>query len=288
MPLRGDVSLIQPGYRLEVGSESITVIEFANAPAGGGPAPRFPSTPISETIRGEDWRVYDVYQSEVFSESDEDSFEGADPSIGAGALGRPAVQLDYSSAFLNQAAIPSIEGAFLQRRKPERLFLHERAGFVALGVDITFEADLASVDYPFAGYATVRITNLEPERFRHGAIVPIIVYETRIDADGVKDEWVADRMTVHMAPRFLVVDADYFTDRREGTEAVDVIFGSINDRYVRYEAEILPVGPEWKARRRGLVEQAKADALQRFELEEGAEALRVLNRFRVPQMGRHG
>ncbi|MEX1103497.1 MAG: hypothetical protein WED87_04560 [Dehalococcoidia bacterium] len=288
MPFRGEESLVQPGYRMEIGSESIVLIPYANAPANNAPAPRFPSAPISQTIRGENWRVYDVYQSKLFTEADEDRFEGADPSSALGPLARIEMNANYGAAILADDAKPPFQVELLRPNKPERLFLNERAGYVALGVDVTFDADLASMDYRFAGTATVTITNLEPDRFRHGAIVPVTIYETGHDPDNDKVEWVADRMTIHMSPRFFVVDAEYFVDRRDGLAAMDEIFGSINEEYSRYQKELLPVGPEWQMRRRFLVEQSKVEALERFEREEGAAAVRALNRFRVPQLGRHG
>jgi hypothetical protein len=278
MPLRGDVSLIQPGYRMEVGGESIEIIPFGNAPADGGTAPRFPTEPLSRRIRADNWTVYDVYQAHVFSEADEDRFEGADPVAALGMLGRARLVSEYSP--------PSALVELIRHRTSERLFLNERTGYVALRVDIAFETDLDNPDYPFVGHATVTITNLEPERFRDGHILPITVYETRIDADGERGEWIADRMTIHLVPGFFTVESAYFTDRREGLEAIDEIFGGINEKYTRYERDLLPAGPEWQMRRRLLTEEAKVASLQRFIREEGPAAEQLLGRFRVPQLER--
>jgi hypothetical protein len=203
-----------------------------------------------------------------------------------GPLGRIEMTANYGPAIFTEAVKPQFQAELLRHNKAERLFLNERLGYVGLAIDVTFDADFTSMDYPFAGTATVTITNLEPDRFSHGAIVPITIYETGHDADNNKVEWVADRVTIHMVTRFFVVEPGYFVDRREGLAAMDEILGSINEKYSRYAVDVLPVGPEWKMRRRYMVEQAKVEALQQFELEEGAAAIRVRNSFRFPQTGR--
>jgi hypothetical protein len=285
MPLRGDVSLIQPGYRMEVGGQSIEVIAFDNAPVGGGSAPRFPTQPIAEPLHWDNITVYDVYQSRVFSEAEEDRFEGADPALRLDPSSHASAGLgQFRDAVRGTAAGAPFDMDIVRpQTRPERLFLNERSGYAAVQVDIAFDADLDSPDYPFAGYATVTITAADAERFRDGIILPITVYETRVDADGVRAEWMADRMTIHMVPGFYVVDPGYFADRRDGLEAMDTIFGGINDKYVRHEP-IGPVGPEWAMRRKFLIEQEKVAAVQRFVREEGDVAQRALERFRVPRI----
>jgi hypothetical protein len=117
MPLRADVSLIQLGYRMEIAGRSITLIPFSVAPGDGSPVTRFPTQPITLEIRIDDWQIYDVYQSGLFSAADEDRLEGVEPPSGL--------------AWLVQV-----------RRFPgERIFLNERPGPVALNVDVTFETD---------------------------------------------------------------------------------------------------------------------------------------------------
>ena len=128
MALRADVSLVQPGYRMEVGGESIDLIKFANAPAGGGGAPRFPAQPITHVIRRENWTVYDVYQTHVFTEFDEDRFEGADPATALGSLGRGEAAVPFSAAVVTEA-FPTpyqVEAELVRRKDWERLFLNER------------------------------------------------------------------------------------------------------------------------------------------------------------------
>jgi len=88
-----------------------------------------------------------------------------------------------------------------------------------------------------------------------------------------------------MVAGFYTVEASYFSDRKDGHDAIDTIFGGINEKYTRYEPD-LPLGPEWQVRRRMMVEEARVASLQRFIREEGAVAERVLDRFKVPQIGR--
>jgi hypothetical protein len=165
----------------------------------------------------------------------------------------------------------------------ERLFLNERKGPVALQADIAFESNLDSPEQPFVGHATVTLRNLDSERCRDGVILPITVFEERVvDGSGRTEEIIADRMTVHIAPSFLVVGPEYFEDRRDGMEAIDTIFGDINERYVRAEQVTIPVGPEWQVRRRALEDVVKVNALQRFAEAEPGVAERIFQRFQVP------
>jgi hypothetical protein len=281
MPLRGEISLIQPGYRMELGRERIEVIPFSNAPADGGVPPRFPVEPIALEVHGEDWTVYDVYQSEVFSEAEEDRFEGAEPTASFGEFGR-RTRPEWQAGLQTRPTPDFLDAIRVDRARPERLFLNERSGYAALSVDIRFDADLDSPDYPFVGHATVTIRTIDPERFRDGLILPVTVYETGIDPEGNRAEWVADRMTIHLVPGFFTVDPGYFADRREGLAVMDEMFESINERYARYQRELVPLGPEWQVRRRYQVEQAKLAALDRFVQDGGEDALRIIRRYQLP------
>lgn len=264
MALRTDVSHIQLGYRIELGGHSVPLIPYSVAP-GFGTAPRFPTQPISLEIRGDEWTVYDVYQSVIFRPVDEDEFEGGASPVSASKYVIAPIRL-----------VPA-----------ERLFLNERKGPVALKVDIAFDADLNSPEQPFVGHATVTIRNLDPARFRDGVILPVTVFETRVvDKNGQTQEFIADRMTIHLVPSFLVVGQEYFTDRREGLEAIDTIFGGINDRYAISEQQLVPVGPEWQVRRRVFEETVKIKAIQQFAEQEPAVAEQALRRFQLPALRR--
>ena len=144
---------------------------------------------------------------------------------------------------------------------------------------------MASPDYPFAGYGTVTIKNLDPERFRDGLILPVRVFEKGIDAHGEVIEWLADHMTVHLVPGFYTVEPSYFIDRRDGMEKLGEACDTINEKYKRRATDILPVGPEWQMRRRMLTDQLKVETIERFMRAEGAAAEGVLARFRAPRLG---
>ena len=50
-----------------------------------------------------------------------------------------------------------------------------------------------------------------PGRYRGGVIVPVSVYETRVATKtGETEEFLADQMTVHLVPSFVVLGAEYF------------------------------------------------------------------------------
>ncbi|GAA2742013.1 hypothetical protein [Kitasatospora cinereorecta] len=267
MPLRTDRSLIQLGYRMEIDGQNIPLTTYSVTPPEGH-ADRFPTQPVSVEVQHPEGTVYDVYQSDIFTSWDEDQFEGGDV-------------IDPKEALALVHGWPFV--------KPERLFLNERQGPVAFTVDVSFSADLTSPDQPFVGHTDVIVRNLDPERCRDGAILDVRVYERRvIDESGGTDEFLADTMTIHLVPSFLVLGADYFDDRRDGMAAIDTIFGGANSKYLRQEQDHLPFHPEWQMRRQALEETAKLRALETFQREEPDTAAQVLSRFRLPDGGGGG
>jgi hypothetical protein len=258
MPLRAEVSLIQLGYRIEIANRSIPLIPFSVAPGDGSPVARFPTQPISQEIRIDDWLIYDVYQSSLFSEADEDRFEGVNPPSG------PAI-------LIQTRAFPG-----------ERIFLNERRGPIALKVDVTFETDYNNPAQPFVGHANVTIRNIDPVAYPGGIILPIAVYETRVGLNNDPEEVPADSMTIHIAPSFLVVGREYFTDRREGLETMNQIFGGLSEKYAISVQPGLPIGPEWQVRRRAVEEVAKDQAIRRLLDAEPEVTQAVVRRFMLP------
>jgi hypothetical protein len=222
-----------------------------------------------------------VYQSTIFTAAEEDTFEGGDSQL-------PAAKFESSRIVLS----PKFDTS---RIVPvHRLFLNERKGSVGLDVEISFDADLDSLDQPFAGHATVTIRNVEPEpdevhggeivpgRYRGGVIVPVSVYETRVATKtGETEEFLADQMTVHLVPSFVVLGAEYFSDRRDGLSTMNNMFAEISDRYAISQAAI-PTDPEWQVRRRAVEEVAKIRALEEFERAEPSVARRMQRRFQLP------
>jgi len=259
MPLRTDVSLIQLGYRMRIADRDIQLIEFSRAPGAGAPVTRFPTQPISQEIRIDDWTIYDVYQSNLFSAADEDRFEGVEPSSKGPTFLMPI------------KAFP-----------PERIFLNERRGPVAFKVDVTFETDYENPDQLFVGHANVVITNIDPVANPGGVILPVTVYETRVGLDEEPEEVPADNMTIHVVPSFLVVGRDYFTDRREGLENMNHIFGDINERFAISIQPQIPIGPEWQVQRRAVEEVVMDRAIRRLFEEEPEVGQTVMRRFMPP------
>ena len=91
--------------------------------------------------------------------------------------------------------------------------------------------------------------------------MPVSVYETRVATKtGETEEFLADQMTVHLVPSFVVLGAEYFSDRRDGLSTMNNMFAEISDRYAISQAAI-PTDPEWQVRRRAVEEMAKIRAL---------------------------
>jgi hypothetical protein len=275
MAVRTDVSLIQLGYRMELGERSIELISYSIAPADGPPAPRFPTEPISVEINADDWMIYDVYQNRVFSDVDEDAFEGGVPPVGPRFATQTASVTSNGTSRLRQ--IGSISSVFPE----ERIFLNERKGPVALRVDITFDADLNSIDQPYVGQATVTIRNLNPDACPGGIILPVRIYEIRPDdsAASHSQEVPADWMTIHIVPSFLALPERYFQDRREGRKSMGSIFEHLNQSYAISARPVGPVDPEWQVRRHAQEEVAMDEAVQAFSRARPEVAQAVLQRY---------
>jgi hypothetical protein len=275
MALRTDVSLIQLGYRMTIGAHNTILIPFSVA-HGSGTAPRFPTQPISFEIRDNNALVYDVYQNAVFRAVDEDRFEGAITPT------NPMVSL-YEDLFNNTSQPMVSLYKDVLTGPPERLFLNERTGKIAVKVDISFEADLNSPAQPFVGFATVKILNLEPEQYQDGFILPVAVYETRYSGRAQTEEVLADSMTIHFAPSFLVLRQEYFDDRRDGNAGINSIYGGVNDRFA-ISVNPLIIGPEWQVRRRAEEEVLKIRALEEFARAEPELAEETMRRYQLPQL----
>lgn len=285
MPVRTDVSYVQVGYRIEFGGRNLELIPFSVAP-GYGTAARFPTQPLSMEIRAEDWSVYDVHQSKIFAPREENDFEGGvdapweaaspyNPSIGAvSGISKLEPASKYATTYrpVGYEFVPA-----------DRLFLNEKRGPVALKIDVSFESDLNNPSQPYLGYANVTIRNLDPERCSGGVILPVTVFERRVvDGTGRTEEFIADRMTIHIVPSFLVLGAEYFQDRREGMAQIDSIYGGLNRKYAISDLQIIPVDPEWIVRRKALEEVARINAIQRFEREEPEIASQMLRNYQTP------
>ena len=232
MVRRMDASGIQLGYRLQVSvgseepnSESLVLAKFdaVGLPKWEDRLAPFPSAPLSLLLVTDKATVYDVIQSDHFTEEEEERFE---------------------------------RGEFNFAR--QRLFIDPRPGSVAIRFDVTFEIDLHDPGQ-YIGYADVEIVNLNEEA-TDGFILGITVFEeaktavgsymtitdpkeaeTAINIDSLYDpfeeqkEIIADQMTFHMVPSYLVPEDDYFKDRLAGLMVFDK---SINE--IKQTVNLIP------------------------------------------------
>jgi hypothetical protein len=245
---------IQLGYRLRIGETDIHLINFSNNGFQGTPSPAFPTQPISVEIH-ERVQVYKVRQSHVFSFADEDLFEAGQ------ALPDP------------RWAIPGWKG---------RLFMEPRQGEIALAVEVHFEHDASGQQY--SGQAFVTIRNLNPEQFPDGAIVPVSVYETHIGADKQPQEVLAESMTVHIVPSFLVMEADYFAAHAEASEILGKTAKGISDRFAEQARTLRPVihDPAWAIREHALDNIAMLDGVHAWRLREPSAVAEIIAQLRPP------
>jgi hypothetical protein len=247
---------IQLGYRLRIGNTDIQLIPFSNNGFQGTPAPPFPTETITVEIH-ETTQVYNVRQSHVFSFAEEDLFEAGQPIP------------------ISQWAVPGWKG---------RLFMDERAGKIALSVEVRFEHDTSGEQY--SGQAFVKIRNLNPEAFPDGAIVPVWVYETHIGDDKHPQEVLADSMTIHIAPSFLVMGADYFAAYWETVERLGKTVKHLSDRFARHARTPARPNPDpaWAVRRQVLDTIAMVDVVNAFRDTEPSAVAEVIQQFRPPAM----
>lgn len=260
MALRTDRTLIQLGYRLRIGNTDIPLVPFSYSGFRDRNLTPFPTDPITLEIR-EEGRVYSVQQSHPFSFAEEDLFESGKPIPGAAS----------------QFAIPGWSG---------RLFLDERMGHIALGVDIRFEHDASGQSY--AGEAIVTIRNLEPEQFPDGTIVLIQVFETHMDGNTPPQpkEYLADSMTVHVVPSFLVLGPGYFNAYWDAVALMAKTIKDLDDRFgLRQRIPRRPdPDPAWTMRRQVLETVTMIDAIEEIRNSQPDVVTEVIQQFRSPAL----
>jgi len=239
---RTDVSQIQLGYKLVVsvgggdsGTAEVVLCDFSTPVPPSEQLPIFPSAPISVTLDAPAATVYDVVQTGVLSDHDEDVYEqtGTLPP-------RTPIQV------------------FLGVGGPrQRHFLEPRPGAVSLRIDVAFAFDPRDLDQPFVGRADIAITSLNAREHPYGFIVGVEVYETVVAAvdngrRDVRQTELADTMALHFVPSFLVPAADYFADRAAGYAAMDATLGPVSEKYAKARMDLGPIDPvaqvSWQAR----------------------------------------
>lgn len=245
---------IQLGYRLRIGDTDITLIAYSNNGFLGTPSPAFPTETISVEIH-DTVQVYNVRQSQVFSFAEENLFEAGQP-------------------------IPSSPWATSGWKG--RLFMDPRPGKLALAVEVRFEHDASGQQY--SGQAFVTIRNLNPEEFPDGAIVPVYVYETHIGNDNQPQEVLAESMTVHIVPSFMVMRADYFSAYWEASEFLGNTAKALSERFARHTRTTVQAIPDpaWAIREQVLDTVARVDAVNALRLSERSAVAEVMGQLRPP------
>lgn len=177
---RADRSGIQLGYRLRIGERVLDLIPFSTAGAPGGD---FPAEGLRWEIRGT-MVVHDCVQAAPMSVAQEDAFE-------------------------RDGQVPAVP----------RAFLNPRVAAAGLDLDIAFAFDPAAPGPNAAGRITITIRNPAPRDFPHAVLLRVEVLETRLVHDDPMDpmlarraEVVADAMTVHVVPSFVVLEPAFFED----------------------------------------------------------------------------
>lgn len=260
MAQRTSRTRIQLGYRLRGGDTDIPLVPFSTGGFLDSNVALFPTETIAVEVR-EPAQVYNVRQSHVFSFAEEDLFEAGEP-------------------------IPSSRSRWLIPGWTGRLFLDERLGEVALAVEVRFEHDPTGQQY--TGEAVVTIRNLEPERFPDGVILPVQVFETHMNGDEppIPQEYLADSMTVHIVPSFLVMEPDYFSAYWDAVEFMAKTIKGIDDRFGLQD--LIPglprpdPDPAWAVRRQVLETVALVDAIDAIRINKPEAVAEVIQQFRPP------
>ena len=257
MARRTSESRIQLGYRLRIGDTDIRLVEFSRGGFNDQNVTPFPTETIAVEVR-EAAFVYNVRQSHVFSFAEEDLFEA----------GEPIPVAPWS--------IPGWSG---------RLFLDERLGKIALAVEVRFKYDPTGQDY--TGEAIVTIRNLDPEQFPDGVILPVQVFETHIDGDDQPKEYLADSMTVHLVPSFLVMRPDYFAAYWDAWAVMLKTMTQLDDPFSRLGLqELMPrrpfPDPAWAVRRQVLETNAVIDVIDAIRINQPEAVAEVIQQFKSP------
>lgn len=267
MARRTDVSQIQLGYTLGIAfaddEPEYQIVLCPYSPAAPNAA-AFPSDPIQHIVESDSTTVYDVYQSAIFSIDQEEQWENN------GSITPPPPKFGYKAY---GAAVP------------QRLFANPHKGKIRAQISITFEPgpDPAA----FTGAAIVSVSNLNPEQYRDGFMVSIRAYETTNSTTGIHAPdavmtKMADAITLHFEPTFLVVGDDYFTDRSEGLQRLGRMLGGINQRYVHAAPPGPTPDPLSNITNAIRQEQALIETFQTFRREAPEDEALARARFRQP------
>lgn len=246
---RTEMSKIQLGYRLRIADKDFILCPYSASPPEGMQSVPFPNTPI-EVDYYFTTEVYDCCQTRHFSLHDEDNFEE-------------------------------------QGENEERVFHNKRKGHGHIHVSISFEPFVGGDTAAHAGEVIVKIRNIEPATFSDAFILEVSVYETRLDLNGEPVELLADGMTIHMVPTYLVVGKEFIYDRRRALELLEKTVGSINDRFSQQElpfpSKPLP-DPAWNIRDKAIEIENGLTFVKTAMIKEPKLTTDIVNHFLPPMI----
>jgi hypothetical protein len=272
MARRMDWSRIQLGYRLHfrVGPPGASaagspidvnqeLVKYSAAASPFDPWVPFPTAPLAFDLTSDAAGVYEVLQSGVFSEHEESLFD-------------------------TTGSVPG----------KQRLLLDRRSGSVRARVEIAFAFDAADPNHPFVGSADLKVGVLDPRSHPGGFLLDIDVYETRNlalgnpERDEVQEVFV-ERLRLHFAPSFLVVEPDYFKDREAGLEAMGAAMDSVSKRFSESKLRLGPLEPIELVSRAARYQELVVTSYTNHALESPEAAAALKARFAVPSVSaRHG
>jgi len=176
----------------------------------------------------------------------------------------------------------------------QRLLLDRHSGTVRAKVEIAFTFDAADPDHRFVGFANVKIGLISPASHPDGFILDVDVYETRNlalgnpDRDEVQEQFV-ERLRLHFAPSFLVVEPDYFKDREAGLKAMGEAMDSVSKRFSESKLRLGPLEPIELVSRVARYQELVVTSFNEHARESPEAAAALKSRFAVPPvLARHG
>ena len=249
MPRRAQHSGIRLGYVLRISNQDIQLMKFATASdrAGGD----FPEAAIERDL-DIGTQVYDCYQSAHLTASGEDQFER--------------------------------EGRIAEA---ERLFLNKRDGRAKFRVEINFVPFKGGDQSAYMGEVKVTIEALDPNAFPDATILDVMVRETRIGFNNAPEEVIADSMTVHLVPTYVVLGSDYFSDYHASIAHLTKTARELDRK--RIPQRQIPHGPPdpdpdpaWRVRARAIEAERGLDRVQDAIAQRNIQALEIVTANIVP------
>jgi hypothetical protein len=254
MARRSDVSRIQLGYRIRVGDKSVVLSAFSLAPAIGQSVLEFPETPMQMDI-DVNTTLYDCCQEAMTSAASENYFEA-------------------------QGKIPGVR----------RIFLNPRQGTAKVRLSVSFSPFADDVANGYMGTCHIRLAPVDVAVQPHSFILDVQVFETRMGIQSAPEEVLADAMSVHIVPSFLVMEQLLFDDIAAAEERLDGIVKTMDERFTRHQIQVGPPIPDpaWKvAERSGRITRV-VTAIDQLRRAGGEEIDQELADHLLPTIRRGG